>query len=1526
MNNNKKTSDKEDIKQKKTNKSFFSKLWKVGSPQPKDDKKKISKSVDDLNSDDNEIKNLSENPNNENKSKSLDILNANVEIEDINILDNKIESPAQMSTTNNSEEKINEIVPNQNSIAETNKNTTNEDNNKKESNEKIIPNISGEEKENILEEKNLPPLPDNNLEKEEKKEEKNEKKEKEKEKENNNNKETSNNKSNLTVLITNSYLKNDNNLTSKEFADKLYNMEESEYEGKPIALILTENDPFHEETLKYFIENFDFTNIEIDEALRTLCKKVVITGETQQIDRILTQFSRHYFESNPKRRDLFLNEDVTHSIVYSLVLLNTDLHIVYNDNPNKKMTKKEFLKNTMTLLESMNESSTTMQVKSANIPNNNRRSYFEPSSASTHVPFTSATLPRNFTETLENKQKRWKKQMEQLLGELYNSIKSKRILQKTAAQENENNQELVTPNTSNSVKSVDSGPNKIQSLFGNEKSSSSAFSSVKSLITKGTSRKNKDKNFYLSMPTLNNSDSASYNSVNDLSYTNKSFDRLATSSKSYNGLNIVKGNAKIMMKGALNRKHYSEQGKQRAKDRRWLKSHCALFVDQTKSSNGICELRIWLESNKRGAARDMDELFDIAANEEDIESQNLPYYTSNYNEALPITHSITSAIKNYTSFNCTTKKNVFSLKLSSGNTYLFEAVDDITLKDWVNVLNFWAARKSKEPLRGAVGNMEYGWNQVEKIEKPKIVTEEEIHEAIPIYDAFDNNFDVESIKSYTSSNLEKDKSRPASIKSGFSGNLINNKNDSVSSKDKDKDSIVEERTARSFTIKRFRSSSRSTSRSNELRSTTRSISLNRRDSGSSSLKVTTPSVRSYSCTRHDNPSHRSDHDHEHEHDHEPEQIINSASPSLTSSPRDIELRYESTPTTATTTSDGKSLILLSNDNQISPLTQEPMVIEEDDDNTMNTNTNISNTNINNNNNNNNNNINNNTNTSIITNTNSNTNTTIDGIATTPPLPPPKPKNKSIRSQIEDNNSNSNSNSNSKKKSINNYDLFKDSSIPPPPISNINIINGDNNTLLHRRILSEPQLKIKRDIDKNGTKKRSQSLNHYTDSINIIKTLNENNNTISSSIPATPATLATHATPATPAIPSPLQQQQQQEQQNQQPQQQQHQEQQQQQQGEELNKPKIEETNSENNNQQPTSTVLSSTLPFNRIHKANRLASKHQSLIPDKIFNPQRFSIQPTSSSQSNSSVSSPSKKKIKKLRICEWTRPGVGFLLSTLSLEKQYESMKKQYIITEKELEDHRELKQPMEDLYVFQSTPYQKACNNWKRKYLYLLDEKNKYGLYVTILENYMKIDPYELNLLTTTKEKERKSSSLLNQTGMIEPINSMTNSNTNSFSNINSISNSSSNFTSNTNSNTNSKKNSMDTIKEASSSNDMIKNDNDNKNNNENNNEKVIENENGNGNGNVTPLSEKNESPKATEDEIKSILAKKRQQQLDLMKKTANDLFIDSKKIENSKFVLPEIKVNNNLFEDDDYEKELEELAMEQERILNINQRELK
>jgi hypothetical protein len=57
------------------------------------------------------------------------------------------------------------------------------------------------------------------------------------------------------------------------------------------------------------------------------------------------------------------------------------------------------------------------------------------------------------------------------------------------------------------------------------------------------------------------------------------------------------------------------------------------------------------------------------------------------------------------------RPHVFALQQPNGGVYLFQgpSLDDVTT--WVSTCNYWAARQSKEPLQGGVGNMDYGWGE-----------------------------------------------------------------------------------------------------------------------------------------------------------------------------------------------------------------------------------------------------------------------------------------------------------------------------------------------------------------------------------------------------------------------------------------------------------------------------------------------------------------------------------------------------------------------------------------------------------------------------------------------------------------------------------------------------------------------------------------------------------------------------------------------------------------------------------------------
>lgn len=55
------------------------------------------------------------------------------------------------------------------------------------------------------------------------------------------------------------------------------------------------------------------------------------------------------------------------------------------------------------------------------------------------------------------------------------------------------------------------------------------------------------------------------------------------------------------------------------------------------------------------------------------------------------------------------RPHVFAIQQSDGGVYLFQVSNAEQTHEWVSTCNYWAARESKEPLPGGVGNMEYGW-------------------------------------------------------------------------------------------------------------------------------------------------------------------------------------------------------------------------------------------------------------------------------------------------------------------------------------------------------------------------------------------------------------------------------------------------------------------------------------------------------------------------------------------------------------------------------------------------------------------------------------------------------------------------------------------------------------------------------------------------------------------------------------------------------------------------------------------------
>jgi hypothetical protein len=128
----------------------------------------------------------------------------------------------------------------------------------------------------------------------------------------------------------------------RERARKIYDGNEDFIQKEKAAAWLGEEGLIRQRTRVAYMELYDFANLNILAALRILCGRLILKAETQQVDRILDGFSKRWCQCNPNHG--FKSADVVHTICYSILLLNTDLHLADIES---KMTRSQFVKNTL---------------------------------------------------------------------------------------------------------------------------------------------------------------------------------------------------------------------------------------------------------------------------------------------------------------------------------------------------------------------------------------------------------------------------------------------------------------------------------------------------------------------------------------------------------------------------------------------------------------------------------------------------------------------------------------------------------------------------------------------------------------------------------------------------------------------------------------------------------------------------------------------------------------------------------------------------------------------------------------------------------------------------------------------------------------------------------------------------------------------------------------------------------------------------------------------------------------------------
>ncbi|GKT43454.1 PH and SEC7 domain-containing protein [Colletotrichum spaethianum] len=131
----------------------------------------------------------------------------------------------------------------------------------------------------------------------------------------------------------------------RQKAQKIFDGNEDFIQKEKAASWMGEEGPIRQRTLQAYMDLYDFTNKSILQSLRLICERLVFRAETQQVDRILVAFSKRWCDCNTNHG--FKASDVIHTICYSIMLLNTDLHLA---DIEQKMTRSQFVKNTMTTI------------------------------------------------------------------------------------------------------------------------------------------------------------------------------------------------------------------------------------------------------------------------------------------------------------------------------------------------------------------------------------------------------------------------------------------------------------------------------------------------------------------------------------------------------------------------------------------------------------------------------------------------------------------------------------------------------------------------------------------------------------------------------------------------------------------------------------------------------------------------------------------------------------------------------------------------------------------------------------------------------------------------------------------------------------------------------------------------------------------------------------------------------------------------------------------------------------------------
>ncbi|CAO3582679.1 unnamed protein product [Absidia cylindrospora] len=465
---------------------------------------------------------------------------------------------------------------------------------------------------------------------------------------------------------------------AKDMAETLWNEDESFVTKDHMAEWLGTRKSLNSLVLVHYLDYFDFATLRLDDAFRKLCSKLYFKAEAQQIDRILDVFAKRYWECN--LQSIFGSSDVVYAVVYSLLLLNTDLHVAQGNYA--RMTKQAFVKNTMSTIHDQSS-----------------------------VKITKA----------------WEMNMESYLKDLYTSVKQYQILQ---------------PLSERPVDHGPTNLDKRSSLIGGRRvlemkrnmgaiirksihepnivveEPELIISPVQSPSSPSSSSQQRKRD---SISSVGSSASSLRNPPSLLTPHSQPLQSISAMNSS--GFFLDSNQSQYMKEGVLVRKHLLENATQKAKHRDWrecfsvvgdgdLKMYTIQGGFQQASykvSSSDMDRRSMLRSSGIGFNSMTDSLASkpVGTTQEALSNGNKWGAFSQLIGTISLSHSLANVLPP-PGYN-RQRSFVFAIQQSHGGVYLFQAGSQAQVNEWASTCNYWAARQSKEPLPGGVSNMEYGW-------------------------------------------------------------------------------------------------------------------------------------------------------------------------------------------------------------------------------------------------------------------------------------------------------------------------------------------------------------------------------------------------------------------------------------------------------------------------------------------------------------------------------------------------------------------------------------------------------------------------------------------------------------------------------------------------------------------------------------------------------------------------------------------------------------------------------------------------